>query len=43
MFEGITAVYKGNVDLLFYVLGAQTENEVMARCCLIWHVACLFL
>ena len=28
MHEGVTAVYKSNVDLFFYVLGAQTENEV---------------
>lgn len=29
MLEGVTAVYKSNVDLFFYVLGAQTENELM--------------
>ena len=28
MLDGITAVYKSNVDLLFYVIGSQTENEV---------------
>ena len=28
MLEGITAVYKSNVDLFFYVIGAQSENEV---------------
>lgn len=28
MHEGVTAVYKSNVDLFFCVLGAQNENEV---------------
>ena len=28
MHEGVTAVYKSNVDLFFYVLGSQNENEV---------------
>lgn len=28
MLEGVTAVYKSNVDLFFYVIGAQSENEV---------------
>ena len=28
MHEGVTAVYKTNVDLFFCVLGAQNENEV---------------
>ena len=28
MHEGVTAVYKVNVDLFFCVLGAQNENEV---------------
>lgn len=27
MHEGVTAVYKSNVDLFFCVLGAQNENE----------------
>ena len=26
--DGVTAVYRSNVDLFFYVLGAQGENEV---------------
>lgn len=30
MHEGVTAVYRSNVDLFFYVLGAQGENEVRA-------------
>lgn len=30
MHEGVTAVYRSNVDLFFYVLGAQGENEVTA-------------
>ncbi|KAL5508807.1 hypothetical protein EMCRGX_G004057 [Ephydatia muelleri] len=29
MHEGVTAVYKSNVDLFFYVLGSQNENELM--------------
>jgi len=29
MHEGVTAVYKSNVDLFFYILGAQNENELM--------------
>ena len=28
MHEGVTAVYRSNVDLFFYVLGSQSENEV---------------
>jgi hypothetical protein len=29
MFEGITCVYKSNVDLLFYVFGSASENELI--------------
>jgi uncharacterized membrane protein YkgB len=29
MFEGITCVYKSNVDLFFYVFGSSNENELM--------------
>lgn len=28
MFEGLTCVYKSNVDLYFYVVGSSQENEV---------------
>ena len=28
MLEGVTVVYRSNVDLFFYVIGSQTENEV---------------
>ena len=28
MFEGLTCVYKSNVDLFFYVVGSSQENEV---------------
>ncbi|KAJ8307085.1 hypothetical protein KUTeg_015169 [Tegillarca granosa] len=28
MFEGLTCVYKSNVDLFFYVIGSSQENEV---------------
>lgn len=30
MHEGVTAVYRSNVDLFFYVLGSQAENEVLS-------------
>lgn len=29
MFDGITAVYRSNVDLIFYIVGDQEENELM--------------
>ena len=32
MFEGLTCVYKSNVDLFFYVIGSSNENEVSERC-----------
>ena len=28
MFEGLTCVYRSNVDLFFYVIGNSNENEV---------------
>jgi hypothetical protein len=28
MFEGVTCVYRSNVDLFFYVIGSSFENEV---------------
>lgn len=36
MHEGVTAVYKSNVDLFFYILGAQNENEV---CTITWTLS----
>ena len=30
MFEGLTCVYRSNVDLFFYVIGSSAENEVSA-------------
>ncbi len=30
MFEGLTCVYRSNVDLFFYVVGSAQENEVRA-------------
>ena len=36
MHEGVTAVYRSNVDLFFYVLGAQNENEVRVCVC-VWE------
>ncbi|KAL8618452.1 Coatomer subunit zeta-1 [Nucella lapillus] len=29
MFEGLTCVYKSNVDLFFYVVGSSQENELV--------------
>jgi coatomer subunit zeta len=29
LFEGLTCVYKSNVDLFFYVIGSATENELL--------------
>ena len=40
MHEGVTAVYKSNVDLFFCVLGAQNENEARHNIILIYnHIA----
>ena len=40
MHEGVTAVYKVNVDLFFAVVGAQNENEVYYLAC--WKSIVLF-
>lgn len=37
MLEGTTCVYRSNVDLYFYVVGSQIENEV----CAIYSWTCL--
>lgn len=29
LLEGLTVVYKSNIDLYFYVIGSSHENEVM--------------
>eukprot|EP00045_Choanoeca_perplexa_P000549 m.14931 g.14931 ORF g.14931 m.14931 type:complete len:173 (-) comp10379_c0_seq1:165-683(-) len=29
MFDGITCVYKSNIDLFFYVYGSSSENELL--------------
>jgi hypothetical protein len=29
MFEGLTCVYRSNIDLYFYVIGSSSENEVI--------------
>ena len=29
MFEGLTCVYRSNVDLFFYVVGSSQENELI--------------
>lgn len=42
MFEGITCVYRSNIDLFFYVFGSSNENEVNFfpfPCCLIRPMA----
>ena len=41
MFEGLTCVYKSNVDLFFYVIGSSHENEV--RHCMASFVLGLYL
>lgn len=40
MHEGVTAVYKSNVDLFFYVLGSQNENEVSVVHLFIFNPLC---
>lgn len=32
MLDGLTCVYKSNVDLFFYVMGSSRENEVSEQC-----------
>ena len=29
LLEGLTIVYKSNVDLLFYIVGSSNENEIL--------------
>ena len=29
MLDGLTCVYRSNVDLFFYVMGSSNENEVI--------------
>lgn len=29
LLEGLTVVYKSNIDLFFYVIGSSHENEVI--------------
>ncbi len=33
MFEGLTCVYRSNIDLYFYVIGSSSENEVIDQIC----------
>jgi hypothetical protein len=33
MFEGLTCVYRSNIDLYFYVIGSSSENEVIKQTC----------
>uniref|UniRef100_A0AAX7UBC0 Coatomer subunit zeta n=1 Tax=Astatotilapia calliptera TaxID=8154 RepID=A0AAX7UBC0_ASTCA len=40
LLEGLTVVYKSNIDLFFYVIGSSHENEVIQwKCCPFSHVA----
>lgn len=39
MLDGLTVVYRSNVDLYFYVMGSQFENEV----CKILFLSILFM
>lgn len=31
LLEGLTVVYKSNIDLFFYVIGSSHENEVGSK------------
>lgn len=43
MFENMTCVYKGNVDLFFYVMGSSQENEVISLLVSFWKKSNLIL
>ena len=34
MFDGLTVVYRSNIDLFFYVIGSMDENEVSTYACM---------
>ena len=40
MLDGLTVVYRSNVDLYFYVMGSQYENEVkiISRLLFSWYL-----
>jgi hypothetical protein len=38
MFEGLTCVYRSNVDLFFYVVGSTNENEVSLEFFAWWYI-----
>jgi len=43
MLEGLTCVYRSNVDLFFYVVGSAQENEVgsdLFKSVVFWKVEC---
>lgn len=43
MLDGLTCVYRSNVDLFFYVMGSSQENEVFTNICWIfWNYYALF-
>ena len=43
MLEGLTCIYRSNVDLFFYVVGSGQENEVNMLVGLkyVWLVGCV--
>ena len=41
MLDGITCLYRSNVDLFFYVMGSSHENEVSTLSG-VYHVNCIF-
>ena len=45
LLDGLTIVYKSNVDLLFYVIGSSSENELLLNrlACVIEFILVFFL
>lgn len=41
LLEGLTVVYKSNIDLYFYVIGSSHENEVKAGSLFTGSLTCL--
>jgi len=42
MLDGITCLYRSNVDLFFYVMGSSHENEVSTLLYGVYYVNCIF-
>lgn len=42
MLDGITCLYRSNVDLFFYVMGSSHENEVSTLLYGVYYVKCIF-